>query len=151
MAVYKILKRFRVYVEGGRLYFLVLVFNNRAAMQDAIRRVCKIKVDPRTEAQTTGWDVYSYAGKVKRLKPNMGIIFLHTNKLGSTTISHECLHAAARYIGRKHGRHMHNFNSINGRASENEEDLAYAIGNIMGNIVHRLNMYKLFKPKNQPI
>lgn len=144
------MKRFRVYPKAGSsLYVRVVLFPSAKAMLEAISEerfapAPSDAKDARPAATTREWSVWRVrADGTSKRHPCVAEIRLRTDRLGSSIISHEALHATfawARRIGFDFGRLM--IDPVNA----DEEALSYIHSNLVSGIVDRLYAIGAYEP-----
>lgn len=128
---------------GGKLYFRVKVFDTKKNMQAHVQL-----------SEDKGKHYGDFEGlcnacdrrRKGKLLNQLGTIYLHQRRLGGSVVSHEAVHAAMRYLERK-GIDLNKKTSVApGLVFQEEEDLCYAVGEIVKQIYEHVYDSKIARP-----
>ena len=142
--------RFRVYPESVHgFYFDVEVYPTQKQMQ---KRAERLKPHLHggfmdTDAAVLGFSK-GYVGADGRCvwSKTLGTIVFHRERLGVNVISHECTHAALRWMeAMKFNVTDRGENYVEGEASDNEERFCYALGRMTAAIGDQFWKYDLWQ------
>jgi hypothetical protein len=143
----KPLADFRTYPAGknGKLFFRVRVFSTKKEMSEFVN--CSIDKNPKC-GDFDALCVSSDQWKDGTLTNEIGRMYFNLKSLGGFFVSHECAHAAFRYLERKNISLEDQTSVDPTRASDSEESFCYALGTMVRQIYDKLLSSGLVHPIN---
>lgn len=130
--------------KGSRLRAKVFVYPTLRDMRNAVAALDSMdtsgskwpsRLRSRLGGHTAG--ITERHRKTKRITPTFAWIFIADRTLRMGTITHECVHAACRYLARTGVESLPTNRGGVGNVAAKEEQLAYAIDAMAQQVVHR--------------
>ena len=134
--------KFRVYPESKRgHYFDVAIYPTATSMRKAANKAGAVRKDfHRIKAGAAVLGTRTPGTK------SLGLILFHRQWLGMNVITHECGHAALRWMeAQRFSVEQRPANHKDGWASDNEERFCYALGSMAAQIGNECWNHKLYK------
>jgi hypothetical protein len=130
-----------------QVYWLVQVFDTKPAMLEYCKANCGNPMVKKDAAVCHNFFEVKFKGKkVSHLKSRQGIIHLYRGRCSNSIVAHECGHAAISYVMSKRKtdlvfkrgdlaavlkEHHHPKKRVRYLVSKGEEDICYALGNLL--------------------
>jgi|GEM_PF-4621115 len=130
------------YKPGFGHYYNVHIFDTRENMRNFSNTIRKEEYpDKIYEAKVIPyWRVKELPDGDYIVAPKVGDVLFHQKRLEVRIVSHECVHMATSFL-----RILNNYDlKLRSQIDENEENLAYTIGNCCDQIYKKINQLGLF-------
>lgn len=133
-------------IPGRKLYFTVRVFATRKAMGEFRDPATQGGIGSRTQAFCRSYKRQYLKNKKWTTSPDIGFIHFYRNRLSSSTVAHECTHAALFWVRRITRKENLELGEGSGAfVSGIEEQICLAAGNLFRDCNIKLHEAGLWK------